>query len=71
MSWNGTRETDEGPRPNFQASEGREVQLSKARFGRGTWRLRFSIGAVRDADAGLKEVALPPEENGALVVEVF
>ena len=71
VSWNGTRETDQGPRPNFQASEGRELQLSKARFGRGTWRLNFSIGSVRDADNGMKQIVLPSEENAQVVVEIF
>jgi hypothetical protein len=69
--WNGMRETDEGPRPGFLKSEGRELQLSKARFGRGTWRLNFSIGAVRDADGEMKQIVLPPEENGRIVVEIF
>ena len=70
-SWNGMRETDEGPRSKFQTSEGSELQLSKARFGRGTWRLNFSIGAVRDADGEMKQIVLPSEENGLVVVEVF
>ena len=69
--WNGMRETDEGPRPGFLKSEGRELQLSKARFGRGTWRLNFSIGAVRDADGEMKQIVLPSEENGRVVVEIF
>ena len=71
VSFNGMRETDEGPRVNFQWSEGRELQLSKARFGRGTWRLRFSIGMVHDADAGMKQIDLPLEENERIVVEIF
>lgn len=71
VSWNGLRETDEGTQPNFQASEGRELQLSKARFGRGTWRLGFSIGAVRDADGNMQQITLPPEEMGKIEVEIF
>jgi hypothetical protein len=70
-SWNGMRETDDGPRSKFQSSEGRELQLSKARFGRGTWRLNFSIGAVRDADGEMHQIVLPSEENGRVVVEIF
>jgi hypothetical protein len=71
VSWNGTRETDDGPRQNFQASEGRELQLSKARFGRGSWRLRFAIGSVRDADGEIKQILLPPAEREQVVVEIF
>ena len=69
--WNGLQETDQGPRPSFKTSEGRELQLSKARFGRGTWRLHFSIGSVRDADGEMKQIVLPSEENGRVVVEIF
>lgn len=71
VSWNGTRETDQGPRANFQASKGRELQLSKTRFGRGVWRLSFTIGGVRNADAGMTRVVLPSDENGPVVVEIF
>ncbi len=71
VSFNGMKETDEGPRLNFQSSEGRELQLSKARFGRGIWRLRFLIGMVHDADAGMKRIDLPLEENERIVVEIF
>jgi hypothetical protein len=71
VSWNGTRETDDGPRQNFRASEGRELQLSKARFGRGSWRLRFAIGSVRDTDAEVKQIVLPPGDKAPLVVEIL
>jgi hypothetical protein len=71
VSWNGTRETDDGPRQNFQSSEGRELQLSKERFGRGSWRLRFAIGSVRNADAEMKQIVLPPREGDSVVVEIF
>jgi len=71
VSWNGVRETDQGPRANFRASAGRELQMSKTRFGRGTWRLRFSIGSVRNTDAGMKQVVIPSEEDGPIVVEIF
>lgn len=71
VSWNGVRETDQGPRPNFQASEGRELQLSKTRFGKGAWQLSFSIGGVRHADGGTKRVVLPSQDDGPVVVEIF
>ncbi|AKS42554.1 hypothetical protein [Wenzhouxiangella marina] len=71
VSWNGTRETDDGPRQNFQPSEGRELQLSKARFGRGAWRLRFAIGSLRNADAEMTQIVLPPRESDPIVVEIF
>lgn len=71
VSWNGVRETDQGQRAKFRASEGRELQLSKARFGRGVWRLRFSIGGVRNADASMKQVAIASKEEGPIVVEIF
>lgn len=71
VSWNGVRETDQGPRANFRASEGRELQLSKTRFGSGTWRLRFSIDNVRNADAGMKQVVIPSEDDGPIVIEIF
>ena len=71
VSWNGARETDQGSRANFQASEGRELQLSKTRFGRGAWRLNFSIGGVRHADGEMKQVILPSKGDEPVVVEIF
>lgn len=71
VAWNGTRETDDGPRPNFQASAGRELQLSKTRFGKGAWRLRFTIGSVRNADSDMKQIVLPAEGKEPTVVEIF
>jgi len=71
VSWNGTQKTDDGPRPNFRATEGRELQLSKTRFGRGSWRLTFMIGSVRNADAELEQISLPSKGEEPIVAEVF
>jgi len=71
VSFNGMRESDEGPRLNFQHSEGRELQMSKERFGRGTWRLRFSIGNVQDVDGAMKQIDLPSEIGKRIDVQVF
>ena len=59
---NGTRETPQGPRPHFLADVGRELQLSKSRFGRGEWRLRFEI---RNVQVGGEDVTiLYPAQEG-------
>lgn len=71
VSLNGMRDTDEGSRPNFLPSEGRELQISKERFGRGTWRLRFSINAVQTPDGEMNQVAFPSADGQQISVEIF
>jgi hypothetical protein len=71
VSWNRMQETEQCTHPNFQACEGRELQLSKSRFGRGIWRLKLSIGSARDAGGGMKWVVIPPKEQEQIVVDIF
>lgn len=49
--YNGLQENDEGVlRPKFKPGIGREMVFSKARFGRGDWKLHFQINHVLVGD---------------------
>ena len=63
-SFNGSVDTDDGRRPNFLASAGRELALQRSRFGSGEWRLRFQIGAVQLPDGERITVQFPSAESG-------
>lgn len=45
--FNGSIATPQGRQINFRTVRGREFQLSKVRFGRGTWRLSAALADVR------------------------
>lgn len=52
-----------GPKPRYRwkDSRAREVQLSKARFGRGEWRFSLEIHQVRNGAGALGEVRFPAQ----------
>jgi len=52
---------DGKPRVTFKDATGREVQLSKARFGSGPWKFRYELRAI-GPQQGIT-VRLPPGEN--------
>lgn len=51
----------ESPQVLFESAPGRELQLGKARFGRGEWRLRFSILSVRPEEDAFGDVEFPAD----------
>lgn len=65
---NGVRETDNGRRTHFVGSKARELQLSRARFGGGEWRLAFDIGMLRGADGEWTSIRWP--RSGPFVVKL-
>lgn len=65
---NGFEETQNGRRPRFIPSAGREWQISKARFGAGEWRLKLTLNQVRGPDGATMSVTLP--ENGEATLAV-
>ena len=46
---------------NFRRTRAREMQLSKARFGRGEWRWRIGIHRVADGQGGERSYGFPKE----------
>ena len=62
VSFNGNKTTDDGEeRLNFKAGIGREMVLSKDRFGSGEWRLYFNIHAI--VNNGKSETIHYPEQS--------
>ena len=59
---NGMDRPGDEPQINFKNAECRELQISKTRFGKGTWQLKFNIGAIVGADGERYEINYP--ENG-------
>ena len=59
---------DGKPRITFKDSTGREVQLSKARFGSGPWKFRYELRAIGPGQANT--VRLPAEENGWMTLQL-
>jgi hypothetical protein len=67
VSFNGMQGEGDQVRPQFMPSTGRELQLDKARFGQGEWRLRFNIRAVMDASGERQGFTWPAAEEPPLV----
>lgn len=60
---NGYVEDEAGRRARFIPSEGRELQLAKERFGRGEWRMNFTLRAVTKADGERTSISYPAEDD--------
>ena len=60
--FNGMTDYDGQPGPRFKSAKGREVVLSKARFGRGLWELRFRISGIMVGDES-RSVTYPDTGN--------
>lgn len=60
---NGMEGTNEKPRYNFKLSKARELQLTKERFGRGTWYLHFSMGSILKSDGSYTRVNFPTDDR--------
>jgi hypothetical protein len=59
---NGMDRSGDEPRINFKNAESRELQISKARFGKGLWKLKFNIRAIVGADGERYEINYPENE---------
>ncbi len=59
LRFRGVDRTEEPAQAQFESAPARELQLAKARFGRGEWRLGFSILAVRPEDGAFGDVEFP------------
>lgn len=63
MRMNGFIERADGRRPNYLHSPGRELQLSKARFGKGDWRLRLAFQGIASDDGNYTTVTFPSDDE--------
>lgn len=54
---------------NFRRTRGRELQLSKARFGRGEWRWHIDIRNVADGKGGQRAFRFPKTGERALTAD--
>jgi hypothetical protein len=60
---NGMDRSGEEPQINFKNAESREIQISKSRFGKGTWKLRFNIRAITEAHGERYEINYPENDQ--------
>jgi len=65
---NGIDRSGERAQPQFKNAKARELQLSKARFGRGEWKLKFNIRALRTTN-GMANLNFP-EGNDPHILQV-
>jgi hypothetical protein len=65
--FNGMIATPDGLRPNFRPVRGREVQLSKRRFGLGEWTMAATIS---DVAAGQESVSVRWPKSGSFNLKV-
>ncbi len=73
VAFNGMNTSGENPRPKYKFSTGRELQISKAHFGRGTWELKLELGLVRDSEGKFQSLTYPASaegENKTLKIQV-
>lgn len=59
------RESENGEEQvaNWRNAPARELQLSKAHFGRGDWKLRFDISAIQGQDGSRYSITYPGEDT--------
>ena len=63
---NGTDRSGEAPRPKFKNADARELQISKARFGKGDWKMKFNIRALRTT-SGMANLTFPAGDESYIL----
>jgi hypothetical protein len=66
---NGMDTTGTKPRYRFKNAKAREVQLSKSRFGKGSWQMQLEIRAIKQPDGTFAAVNFP-QDSSAFVLDV-
>ena len=56
---NGMDRSGERPRPRYKNAKAREMQLRKARFGKGSWKFSLEIRSIKAPDGKLYDVVFP------------
>lgn len=67
---NGMTRTEERTSPNFKNAKARELQLSKAHFGLGAWKLKFNIRAIVKPDGSRYNIDFPNDDSD-FILEVY
>lgn len=67
---NGMDRSGDTPTLRFKHTPARELQLAKARFGRGTWALRMTLASVKMPDGRFVDVTFP-HGDAHHVLDVF
>jgi len=71
LRFNGGVETKSGSQPKFLTGEGRELQISKAKFGRGAWNIRFEINDIATSGGGsFRAVRFPARPDDTFTLRV-
>lgn len=60
---NGMDRNGDDFRYRFKLANARELQLSKARFGRGNWKINMSIGSIKTKDGSYTRFVYPSEKG--------
>ena len=60
---------DRTPRATFADATGREIRLSKARFGKGPWKMRLELRAIGPGKAN--SLRLPPAEGDWTILRLM
>ncbi len=63
---NDTDRSGDAPRPKFKNADARELQLSKAHFGKGDWKMKFNIRALRTA-SGMAGLTFPEGDESHIL----
>jgi hypothetical protein len=70
VAFSGTVVQPDGtPRATFADAQGREIRLSKARFGKGPWKLRLELRAIGPGRAN--ELRIPPAEGDWTILRMM
>lgn len=67
---NGMDRSGETPRYKFKNAPSRELQLSKARFGQGEWKIRLNIRAIQTANGQRTSLNFPETEGEYHILKV-
>jgi len=60
---NGMDRSGETPQYNFKNASAREMQISKARFGKGIWNFKLDIRAIKLPDGTMGSTSFPKNDN--------
>ncbi|NER16562.1 hypothetical protein [Spongiivirga citrea] len=67
---NGMDRNGEDFRYRFKLTRARELQLSKARFGKGNWNLKMKIGSIKRKDGSYDKFEFP-NDGSFFIIEAF
>ncbi len=60
---NGIDQNGDNFRYKFKLANARELQLSKARFGKGSWNIKMKIGSIKEKDGTYGKFEFPKDDS--------